>query len=224
MYIPRSVRVVLFDLDGTLVDHVAAARIGLVEFAAHFGVPGAPEELARRWFSLERRWFTRFERGQVSHVGQRIGRCREFLDRPGWNDEEALAAYEVYLAAYLKHWRAFEDAAGALDAAFASGRQVAVLTNGANPIQSEKLTRTGLARPDLPVLTATELGAAKPQPAAYTRALQRLDLDPARVGDAVLIGDSLANDVRGARRAGLQAVHLSRVGGGEISSLNQLRF
>lgn len=222
MIIPPSVRVVLFDLDGTLVDHSGAARSGVVDFAAHFGVPGSPEELARRWFALERRWFTRFERGRVTHLEQRIGRCRDFLDRPDYTEAEALEAYEVYLRSYRTHWRAFDDASAALDAAFASGRAVGVLTNGANPIQSEKMTQTGLNRAGLAMLTATELGAAKPQPASYARAVEKMGLDDAR--HAVLIGDSFPNDVRGARRAGLHAVYLDRTGVGEVSSLAEIRF
>lgn len=224
MFISPAVRVVLFDLDGTLVDHDSAARSGVLEFAQHFHIAGTPDELAHRWLSLERRWFTRFERGHVTHLEQRMGRCRDFLQRPDLSDDEALAVYEVYLAAYQAHWRAFDDAAPALDAALSSGRAVGVLTNGANPIQRLKMARTELDRPSLKMLTAVELGAAKPQPAAYAQALKRMGLSSATANHAVLIGDSFPNDVRGARRAGLRAVHLDRAGGGDIVSLNELRF
>ncbi|WP_141748315.1 HAD hydrolase-like protein, partial [Corynebacterium sp. HMSC071F07] len=42
--------------------------------------------------------------------------------------------------------------------------------------------------------------------------------------ETLMVGDSLANDVEGARAAGLQAVHLRRDGSGDISGLDQLGF
>lgn len=222
MRLPSDIQVVLFDLDGTLIDHSSAARAGVLDFTAHFDLPGTPEEIVRRWFAVERRWFTRFERGKVTHAGQRVERCREFLGRPDMSEEEALETYQVYLAAYRRSWQAFPDAASALDRAFASGRRVGVFTNGATDMQNDKLARTGLSRPGLVMLAATDLGAAKPQPASYAAALERMGSTGA--SRSVLIGDDLNNDVRGARKAGMHAVYLDRSGGGDVASLDEVEF
>lgn len=76
-----------------------------------------------------------------------------------------------------------------------------------------------------------EIGAPKPRPEAYLGALERLGV---QAKDTVMIGDSWANDVDGARRAGLSAIHLVRAGvsrepkvpAGEnfVSTLDDVRF
>jgi putative hydrolase of the HAD superfamily len=63
---------------------------------------------------------------------------------------------------------------------------------------SEHLRRLGV---DLPVVTSAEAGAAKPDPAVFVLALERLDVaDPAR---AVHVGDDAADEA-GAHAAGLR--------------------
>ncbi len=46
---------------------------------------------------------------QVTHQGQRIERCREFLGQT-LDDAASLAAYDGYLAADQRNWQAFPDA------------------------------------------------------------------------------------------------------------------
>lgn len=209
MQIGPETDVVLFDLDGTLVDHDAAARAGAVHLAAELGLP-SPQEQWRRWAEIERRWFLEFERGNVTHIGQRIKRCREFLGDDQLNDAAALQIYDVYVEAYRAAWRTYPDAGDALRRAAASGREVGIFTNGATEMQARKLSATGLHFDGLRLLAATDLGAAKPDPRAYAAAEARLGA--AGPGSVALIGDDWHNDVAGARAAGWRAVYLVREG------------
>jgi putative hydrolase of the HAD superfamily len=59
------------------------------------------------------------------------------------------------------------------------------------------------------VVTSAVVGAAKPDPALFRRALE---LAGAPAAEAVHVGDSLENDVEGARAAGLRALLLVRHG------------
>jgi putative hydrolase of the HAD superfamily len=59
------------------------------------------------------------------------------------------------------------------------------------------------------VVTSADLGAAKPDPAVFRRALELAGADP---GEAVHVGDSLENDVEGARAAGVRPLLLARHG------------
>lgn len=204
MQLPAGTTAVLYDLDGTLVDHDHAARAGVDAWCRSLGMPGGQWE---RWSIIERRWFTRFENGQVSHLGQRVERCREFLGRPGLSEGEALELYEFYLSVYRDNWLAFPDALPSLNNALAAGLKVGILTNGAEVMQRAKMERTGLWREGMVMCATVEIGAPKPRPEAYLGALERLGV---QAGDTVMIGDSWANDVAGARRAGLSAIHLVR--------------
>jgi HAD superfamily hydrolase (TIGR01509 family) len=59
------------------------------------------------------------------------------------------------------------------------------------------------------VVSSAEVGAAKPDPAPFARGLE---LAGARAEEALHVGDSLENDVAGARAAGVRAVLLDRAG------------
>lgn len=216
MLFPARTAAVLYDLDGTLVDHDHAARAGVDAWCRSLGLP---DDQWDRWSRIERRWFTRFENGEISHLGQRIERCREFLGRPELGEGEALELYEYYLAVYRENWRAYPDAAASLDGALAAGLKVGILTNGAETMQRAKMESTGLWREGLVMCATVELGAPKPRPEAYLGALERLG---ALAAETVMVGDSWANDVEGARRAGLAAVHLVREGAASESSVRSL--
>lgn len=216
MLIPM-IRAVLFDLDDTLMDHVSAMHAGLDEWCAELGVAQGQHA---RFSAIERKWFSAYERGEVTHQGQRIERCREFLGQ-ALDDAASLAAYDGYLAAYQRNWRAFPDALPALRRALAAGLNVGILTNGAREMQEGKLRAGGLNLPEVQLIATVDLGIPKPQAAAYHEGCRVLRSEPAHT---LMVGDSLANDVEGARAAGLQAVYLQRDGSGEISSLDELSF
>ncbi|MDO5669280.1 MAG: HAD family hydrolase [Corynebacterium sp.] len=220
MQLPALLDGVLFDLDGTLVDHDHAARLGVNAWAATLGLQG---DQWARWADIERRWFRAFEEGRVSHLGQRVERCREFIGRPELSDEQALAMYEDYLAVYRANWRAFPDALPSLRQALGRGLKVGIFTNGAEEMQRAKLERTGLWLKGMIMCATVELGAPKPQPESYRAALRTIGTTAKRT---LMIGDSLPNDVDGARRAGLHAIHVDRTGksAASISSLDEIKW
>jgi putative hydrolase of the HAD superfamily len=75
------------------------------------------------------------------------------------------------------------------------------------------------------VVISAELGVAKPDPAIFNAALERLG---AVAGDALHVGDSIEADVEGARAAGIEAVLVARDGAGApagvraVASLDEL--
>jgi putative hydrolase of the HAD superfamily len=204
---------VLFDLDDTLVDHRGAADRGVRSWLTGLGLAESPsdlEMLVERWFALEARHYERAQRREISYTEQRRVRIREFL--PSWDlADDALAddVFAGFLGCYQAAWRAFGDAAGAIERALTGGLRVGILTNGDHRIQTEKLRRTGLLRRDVPVFASSELPAAKPDPRSYTAACAALGVAP---DTTLMVGDSLRNDVLGARDAGLTGVLLDRAG------------
>jgi len=203
----------LLDLDDTLVDHRGAAERGVRAWLAGLGMGETPAELeehVERWFVLEARHYERAQRGEISYTEQRRVRIRAFL--PGWDlADDALAddVFAGFLGCYQAAWRAFDDAAAAIDAALVAGLKVGVLTNGRHEIQTAKLTRTGLLHPAVRLFASSELPAAKPDPRAFHTACAALGVPPSAT---LMVGDSLKHDVLGALGAGLQARLLDRFG------------
>jgi putative hydrolase of the HAD superfamily len=100
---------------------------------------------------------------------------------------------------------AFPGAGEALSALSAEYR-LAIVTNAgdSSPEQVKgALQRVGLDAFFLEVYTSAELGARKPNPAFFQGVIARLGVEATQ---AILLGDSLTDDVNGALEAGLRAV------------------
>ncbi|WP_305782421.1 HAD family hydrolase [Symbioplanes lichenis] len=200
---------VLLDLDGTLVDHDAAADAGLRAWLPTLGL-AATDEAVARWSELQEPHLAAWRAGRVTYAEQRRRRLRDFLGVSG-TDAELDAVFAGYLRHYEAAWSAYDDVVPALTALAAAGVPAAVLTNGSKDQQRKKLERTGIAALLGPVFTVDDLGVAKPDPEAFRRACDRWGRPVNRV---VSVGDNHALDVLAAREAGLHAIHLDRLARG----------
>lgn len=109
----------------------------------------------------------------------------------------------------------FPDAPEALEALRERGLKLICVSNWDISL-GEVLERCGLAGLLDGVVSSAEVGASKPDPAVFTRALQLADTTADR---ALHVGDTVEEDVEGARAAGVRVLHLDRNGGGDISTL-----
>lgn len=113
---------------------------------------------------------------------------------------------EILLASL--RFRAFADARPALEAARARGLRLVVVSNWDCSL-SDVLARIGLAPLLDGVVASAAVGARKPAAEIFERALSIAGVSAA---EAVHIGDSLREDIEGARAAGIEAVLLQREG------------
>jgi putative hydrolase of the HAD superfamily len=131
------------------------------------------------------------------------------LARQGIGDAAlALELGERYGIERRRLHETFADALPALDD-LAADHALGLLTNGASCLQREKLAASGLAGRFAAVVVSGEVGVGKPDPAIFAHALEALG---AQAADAVMVGNSLAHDVAGARAAGMRAVWVNRFG------------
>jgi len=210
------VRLVLFDLDGTLIDHDGAAAAGVEQWmvANGWADEGSIASLVSAWETIQERHLSEYQAGRTTFQGQRRLRMREFLPRVGidssqWSDQRLDEVFNAYLVAYQDAWRSFPDVEACLEALRGLAR-IAVLSNGDQGQQEDKVSRIGLGGYFEAVLTSGHLGVAKPDPRIFELACRRLQV-PA--GAAVYVGDRLAVDAVAATAAGLRGIWLNRGGG-----------
>ncbi len=180
----RPVRAILFDLYGTLVE------------------------------IRDRRWpYRALIRGCVRPVSPRA-LMRQRLDGEalrqhlGCEDPVAFAAFQQALSRELASVARFPDAEPTLRALRAEGYALALISNLTAPY-ADAIGRLGLADCFDRVVLSCDVGAVKPEPEIFGCALAALGIGPE---EAVMVGDGWISDVRGARSAGLAAVHLCRRG------------
>lgn len=221
------IRAVIFDLDGTLIDHVGSATKALEEWLPELGA-SLTEELAAAWFVAEEKHFPAWRARAITFPEQRRRRMRDFLpliNIPADGDDELDDVFAGYLRHYEAAWTCFDDAIETLEQISRFPIKTAVLTNGTDEQQHAKLKAVGLEKHFTQVFTAESLGAAKPDLSTYRNVCQALNVEVHR---ALHVGDQYALDVDAPRQAGLQAVHLDRADAGpwdepaRIRSLREL--
>lgn len=107
------------------------------------------------------------------------------------------------------HFRPFPDGLETLPRLRRAGRRLVVVSNWDVSLH-QVLERVGLAGLLDGVVTSAEVGARKPGVAIFERALS---LAGVAASETVHVGDSLEEDVAGARAAGIEPVLLLRGGG-----------
>jgi putative hydrolase of the HAD superfamily len=134
-----------------------------------------------------------------------VGALRGALPpRGGLRDVDGEALTEALLASL--RFSAFADASDALSKARHRGQQVIVVSNWDCSL-AQVLERVGLASLLDRVITSAAVGARKPAAAVFEAALAAARVTPAQ---ALHVGDSLEEDVAGARVVGIAAVWLNR--------------
>jgi len=90
-----------------------------------------------------------------------------------------------------------------------AGVRIGLLTNGAASLQREKIETSGLGVYFDAAVVSGEIGTGKPQPEIFHHLLERLGVTP---GEALMVGNSLARDIMGGKRAGLHTCWLALEG------------
>jgi putative hydrolase of the HAD superfamily len=115
------------------------------------------------------------------------------------------AAYEMERAwVHAHHFELYDDAVRSIDTLRGRGLRVGLLSNTARDLDAF-VTHHGLEVDA--VLTSLVHGKTKPHDTIFRRMLELLDVSP---GEAVMVGDTLVDDVEGARAVGMRAVLVDR--------------
>jgi putative hydrolase of the HAD superfamily len=184
------------------------------ELAARFGLALTPDE-AERAMRAEITYYRAHMHGAADAAAVnalRLGAAEAL--RAGLPASRRLPAISTdalaqALVASL-HFTPYPDVLPALAAARARGLGRVVVSNWDSSLP-EVLHRIGIDEQVDAVVTSAGAGAAKPDPAIFRAALALVGVPAAQ---ALHVGDSLAEDVAGARAAGVTAVWLDRAGFG----------
>ncbi|MEO8348566.1 MAG: HAD-IA family hydrolase [Acidobacteriota bacterium] len=205
------IRAVFFDAGATLVHpDPPVEAVYAREFAAD-GARFTEEELTR---ALTRAW----EEVHALPSGDRYGGARSeeafwaaFLNRVrSMLDGGVLseAAFERLVRHFrsASAWAVYNDVMPTLEELSRRDAKLAVVSNWDSYLP-KLLAALGLDRFFSVVLVSALEGTSKPDPEIFLRACRRLDVAPA---EALHVGDSVAEDLAGARAAGLSALLLDR--------------
>ncbi len=206
-----EVGAVLLDMDDTIFDHSLTCREAIRRLREE------TEFLRTR--TLEELWQEYLHLLDLPPVGALAGLSSNELRARRWSllarscgrpvaPEEARALSGTYRAFYQEARRAVP---GAIPLVRELHRRtpVAIVTNNELAEQEEKLRFLGLERTVDALVVSEAVGRSKPDPEIFAEALRRLGV---AAEETVMVGDSWANDVLGARGAGIRPVWFNRFG------------
>ena len=195
---------VLFDLDDTLFDHRESARAALRAVHAAHAATADFAEFERHHTHYLEEMHLEVLAGRVGLDDARRERFRRVFRALGvtLGESQAEVIASGYRSGYLTSRRPLEGAADLL-AALKPHARIAIVTNNLLDEQQEKLAFCGLASHVDALVASEDVGVAKPDPRIFEIALERVGASPA---EAVMVGDSWANDVAGAHALGIRAI------------------
>lgn len=203
-------RVVLFDMDDTIFDHALTCRDALARVRQDW--PWLQQrpigEVWKEYSRLLEAVHPEVVRGRLDPNTARRQRFRLLARFCGEeiSDPEAAELSRQYRATYQALRRPVPGVGPLLERLH--GRvTVVIVSNNETAEQEEKLAFLGFERWVDHLVVSEEVGVAKPDPRIFEAALT---LASALPDDAVMVGDSWANDVVGARGARIGAVWFNR--------------
>jgi putative hydrolase of the HAD superfamily len=205
-------RALLLDALGTLIALEPPGPNLRRELTERFGIQVSEAQAAAAVAAEIAYYRAHFDEGRdAESLAALRGRCAEALRaalpiRDSIAELENAALTNALLASL--RFSVFADARPAILAARARGERVVVASNWDVSLH-DVLQRLGLGALLDGIVTSAEVGARKPLPAVFEQALRLAQATPA---DAIHVGDSLEEDVIGARHAGIEPVLLSRDG------------
>src|SRR3979411_1499594 len=186
-----SAGIVVFDLDGTLVDTAPDLITALNYVLNREGLPSVPVQSARKAIGAGARRL--IERG-LELEGRSMGPddvtrlTRDFIDH--------------YAAHIADASRPFEGLEGALDNLSARGYRFAVCTNKLEWLSKRLLDQLGLSARFSAICGADTFGVSKPDPIILQQTIARAG---GTLSSAIMVGDA-GPDIGVARRAGIPVI------------------
>jgi putative hydrolase of the HAD superfamily len=225
----RSIRVVFFDAADTLFHvHGTVAEMYL-RHAVQFGFPEKEESLSAIKQAFSRAFqeapppvFAVTEPAQIKHserlwwfdivhnVFYRVGMFERFDDF----FDQVFRAFEDHRA-----WRLFPETASTLVRLKAQDLELGIISNFDSRLFTV-MRGLGIAEAFDTVTISSLAQAAKPAPKIFQVALEKHAVDP---DEALHVGDSLRDDVEGARKTGLHAVLLDREGRRQAAGVQTIK-
>ena len=193
--------ILLWDVDGTLLDFIAAEKAAVQTLFREFGLGECTDEMVERYSRINKEYWERLERGELSKPEILVRRFADFFASEGLDASKTPEFNEQYQVRLGDTVVFCDDSYELLSSLRGRVKQYAV-SNGTVVAQTRKLRRSGFDRLLDGVFLSEELGYEKPATEFFDRVFAAIgEPDRERV---LIVGDSLTSDITGGNRAGIR--------------------
>lgn len=194
------IKVILWDIDGTLLSFKQAERAAIRACFDQFGLGELTDEMLSKYSSINATYWKRLELGELTKPQVLRGRFEEFFAAYGLDTgcvDAFNAAYQVRLGETV----VFNDNGKELVQRFRGKVKQCAVTNGTLVAQRGKLKNSGLDQLLDEVFISDVVGVEKPGIGffdAVFAAIGHYEKD-----EVLIVGDSLTSDIQGGNNAGI---------------------
>lgn len=219
---------VLWDVDGTLLDFLAAERAAMRDCFRRFDLGTLSDAAIAQYSAINKRYWERLERGEIAKREVLVGRFREFFEQMNLNPALAEAFNDSYQLSLGDTIVYCDDSLELVDSLRGRVKQY-VVSNGTVVAQTKKLKNSRLGERMDGIFLSEEIGFEKPAPEFFDCVIERTG---ERRDECLIVGDSLTSDILGGNNAGIRACWYNPRGNAnntiahadyEIHSLNEVR-
>lgn len=200
-----TVKVVLLDVDNTVLDFHAAQKFALVSAFSEMGFSCDADRQAR-FDALNKYYWKLFESGGITREKLVVERFERFLA-----EENLVGDAKIVERLYRENLGKNHDLIpGAKEAlTYLKGKyKVYFVTNGLQKTQWQRLTDAGLDKMADGVFISEAVGYRKPQKEFFSYVFAHIP--PVKKEETVVIGDSLSGDIAGGKNYGLPTIWFNR--------------
>lgn len=194
------IKVILWDIDATLLDFLAAEKAAIRTCFSHFHLGTCTDEMLARYSVINRKYWERLERGEMTKQQILDGRFREFFQKEGILFEDISQLNRFYQLALGDTICFLDDGFTLIQKLKPFFKQYAV-TNGTLAAQEKKLEKSGLGELFDGAFISDEIGYEKPSKEFFDHVFCKIGNIPKE--EILIIGDSLTSDMAGGFQAGI---------------------
>ena len=194
------IKVILWDIDGTLLDFITAEKEAIRSTFAHFNLGDVTDEDIKAYSAINKSYWKRLETGELTKPQILKGRFVDFFKLKGiaFDDFDAFNnEYQVRLGDTVC---LFDDSYNLVKGLKGKVKQYAV-TNGTKVAQDRKLQKSGLIDLFDGVFISEVVGAEKPSPIFFDKVFEVIGQYDKN--EVLIVGDSLSSDMLGGNNAGI---------------------
>ena len=191
---------ILWDVDGTLLDFIAAEKAAIKTLFGEFNLGQCSDEMIKRYSEINKTYWQRLERGEITKQEVLGGRFKEFFKSEGIDIsvvEEFNSLYQLRLGDTIIY---HDDSLEIIKSLQGRVRQY-VVSNGTVDAQSKKLRLSGLGELVDGIFLSEHIGVEKPNIEFFDKVLE--EIKPADRSSILIVGDSLTSDIQGGNNAGI---------------------
>jgi 2-haloacid dehalogenase len=194
------IKIILWDIDGTLLDFHAAEREAIKTLFKKFELGECTDEMIALYSKINRSYWERLERGEVTKPQVLVGRFKDFFASEGLDTSVAPEFNKAYQLSLGDTIVFCDDSYNIVKSLNGKVKQYAV-SNGTVVAQTKKLRLSGLGELFDGVYLSEDLGVEKPNVEFFDKVFA--EIGPMNKDEVVIVGDSLTSDICGGNNAGI---------------------